>query len=706
MAITRQTATVVSIIEFRPKRGIVGTTVKVQGTGFSPTAGLNTVTFNGVAATVTPASATELTVTVPAGATTGAIGVTAPGGTASSGTPFTVTSDSGAPTISGFTPAIAVAGSAVNVTGTNFETIPTANKLAFNATRRTSATVTAAAAASLDTQVPAGATSGHLVVTTPGGTAESAADFFIPPSPYAPSSVDFTGRLVVGGASLTGSISSAGKIGLVVFEGGPGQRLNLSVTNPTLMISSMGLYQPNGTLVASIGINPTAHTFDSPPLPAAGTYQLLVAGASSFTGSLTMTLSQELAAGELVTGGAPVTVTVSRPGQNARLTVNGTAGQRLSLGLTNVTLASTTVSILTPDGSSLVSGNFGTQGGALDTPPLPVSGTYAVLIDQTFGNTGSMTLTLSDEVGGTIEVGGASVPVSITRPGQRARLTFSGTAGQRLDLGLTSVTVGAWVRFFKPDGSEMVNTYVGSASALDTPSLPTTGTYAILIDPDSVTTGSMTLTLSEELSLPITPGGSAVSVSITRAGQRARLPFSATAGQRVSVTVVGQTIPGASIAVLDANGTSIGWGVQMWAPSGGFVDVKTLPATGLSAVLVDPGAAYTGNATVTLFDVPPDLSGTLTPNGPVQPITIAAPGQNASFSLTASQGQAVTASVTGSTVGCMNLRIRDGGISVNWLLQGASGSGTRTLSTAGPYGVDLDPCNANTGSAQLSVTSP
>jgi hypothetical protein len=509
----------------------------------------------------------------------------------------------------------------------------------------------------------------------------------------------------VGGGTLTGSIPSAGKIGLVVFEGTAGQRLNLGVTNVTLPLSALGLYQPNGALVYSAGTDPTNHTFDMPALPVNGTYQLLVAGWGGWTGSLTMTLSQELAAGEIVIGGSPVTVTVSRAGQNARLTFSGTAGQRLSLAMTSVSLASTTVSILKPDGSSLVSGS-GTQNTTLDTPPLPVTGTYSVLIDQSWGNTGSMTLTLSEEVSGTIEVGGAPVAVSVTRPGQNARLSFSGTAGQRLNLGLTSVTVPGWVRAYKPDGSELASTWVGSSSALDTPALPTTGTYTVLIDASGILTGGMTLTLSEELSLSITPGGSGVAVSITRAGQRARLPFSGTAGQRVSVTVTGQTIGGASVSVLDTNGTSIGFGVQMWAPAGGFVDVKTLPTTGTSAVLVDPGSADTGNATVTLADVPADLSGTLVPNGSGQELTFAAPGQNASISLSATQGQPVTAVVTGSTVGCVTLKIRDSGGTSTGTFSGASGSVSRTLNSAGPYWVDLDPCNANIGSAQLSVTNP
>jgi hypothetical protein len=46
--------------------------------------------------------------------------------------------------------------------------------------------------------------------------------------------------------------------------------------------------------------------------------------------------------------------------------------------------------------------------------------------------TARLTLILSDLVTGTITVGGSSLPIVLNRPGQNARLTFEGTAGQRV----------------------------------------------------------------------------------------------------------------------------------------------------------------------------------------------------------------------------------------------------------------------------------
>ncbi len=79
-----------TITSFAPVRGIVGSSVTITGTNFSPTSANNLVKFNGITATVTSASATSLTVTVPTAATTGPITVSVGGQTATSASNFFV----------------------------------------------------------------------------------------------------------------------------------------------------------------------------------------------------------------------------------------------------------------------------------------------------------------------------------------------------------------------------------------------------------------------------------------------------------------------------------------------------------------------------------------------------------------------------------------------------------------------------------------
>ncbi|HEY9899932.1 MAG TPA: IPT/TIG domain-containing protein [Pantanalinema sp.] len=73
-----------------PASGSVGTLVTVIGSGFLPTPASNSVTFNGVSAFVNSVSATTLVATVPAGATSGRVGLKI-GGLSIDGPVFTVT---------------------------------------------------------------------------------------------------------------------------------------------------------------------------------------------------------------------------------------------------------------------------------------------------------------------------------------------------------------------------------------------------------------------------------------------------------------------------------------------------------------------------------------------------------------------------------------------------------------------------------------
>ncbi len=73
-----------------PLTGGVSETVTITGENFGGNITDNTVSFNGTTAVITSSSTTSITTSVPDGATTGPISITAPGGTVTSSEDFTV----------------------------------------------------------------------------------------------------------------------------------------------------------------------------------------------------------------------------------------------------------------------------------------------------------------------------------------------------------------------------------------------------------------------------------------------------------------------------------------------------------------------------------------------------------------------------------------------------------------------------------------
>ena len=113
-----------TISSVSPLAGPIGTTVTINGTNFSATPSANIVRFGTVTATVTNATTTALTVTVPTGASYKPITVTTGGLTAYSYKPFSLTfSDPGAFTASSFSPAsnIPAGNTPIDITAMDFD---------------------------------------------------------------------------------------------------------------------------------------------------------------------------------------------------------------------------------------------------------------------------------------------------------------------------------------------------------------------------------------------------------------------------------------------------------------------------------------------------------------------------------------------------------------------------------------------------------
>jgi len=157
------------ITSFSPTSGETGTSVTITGTGFNSEITKNIVKFNNKIATVTAASATSLTVTVPDEASTGKITLTVSDITETSATDFIVV-----PKITNFSPGVGAIGATVIISGTGFNTTISSNTIKFNGTI---ASCIAATNTSLTVLVPDDATSGKITVEVGGNIATSNTDF-------------------------------------------------------------------------------------------------------------------------------------------------------------------------------------------------------------------------------------------------------------------------------------------------------------------------------------------------------------------------------------------------------------------------------------------------------------------------------------------------------------------------------------------------
>jgi subtilisin family serine protease len=522
-----------------------------------------------------------------------------------------------------------------------------------------------------------------------------------------------------GGPAVTVTTRTADENARLRFDGQAGQRVSLKLSAVSISSSYVSILKSDGTpLGGNVYVSIFGGFVDTRALPAAGSYTILVDPQGPATGSMTLTLYDvppDLG-GTITPGGSSLTASIATPGQNARLAFEGQSGQRVSLKLSPVSIANSYVSILKPDGGAL-GGNVyvSSFGGFVDTRALPVSGTYTILVDPQDAAIGSMTLTLYDvpvDVAGTLALGGPSLAATIGTPGQNARLTFAGQSGQRISLKLAPVSISSsYVSILKPDGSPLAgNVYVSSFGGfVDTRTLPATGNYTIVVDPQDTATGSMTLALYEvppDLAGTITAGGPAVTFATTAPGQNARIAFDGQAGQRVSLRLSAVSVANAYASILKPDGNPLGGNAYV-GTSGGFLDTRTLPAAGTYTILLDPQEAATGSTTLTLYDVPADVPGTLVLGGPSLTATIGIPGQNARITFDGRAGQRVNLTFSGVTVlfSYFSVLRPNGTTLVSQTFLFTSGrTVTMDLPADGTYTIAIDPQSSETGAMTLSLT--
>lgn len=545
---------------------------------------------------------------------------------------------------------------------------------------------------------------------------------------------DTTATVPTDGTPTTGVTTVPGQANRFTFSGLTNGRVSLSVT-ATDFVGTVSILKPDSSVLTSRAVTPAAPAgafIDAQKLPVDGTYTVLVDPGAAATGSLTFslyTVSPDTTA-PITAGGSAVTVTSAQPGQNNYLTFTGTLNQRISVLVENVSaqLDSAKLNVVKPDGTLLLSsGVVVTPAGAyMDVKTLPVAGNYKIFLDPQGASFGSADITLYTvpaDVAGSIAANGTATPVSISAPGQNAKLTFTGAANQRVSLNLTAVTMGASaccsvkVSILRPDNTTLSSKTVGTDGGFfDTVTLNVAGAWKVSVDPQQAATGSITLSL---YTVPAdSTGALAVGTPLTVTtivpGQNATRTFSATANQRLSFKASGVTMASVKVKVTRPDNLSLF--STTFDTDGGFIDPKTIPISGTYKVTIDPQGASTGSITLTVYNVTTDVGASASVGGSGS-LTIGSPGQKGKINFTVGSGVTnlhfnVT-SVSMTTLSCcidvVQFQLYQGTtpLGESTFSDAAGAAGTNwdvPISAAGSYYILVDPIGESTGSVTISIT--
>jgi subtilisin-like proprotein convertase family protein len=202
---------------FSPTTGPVGTKVTLTGSKLDK---VTAVQFNGTDAVFTIDSSTQITTTVPNGANSGPISVTAPGGISTSTGNFTVANS---PAITRLSPASGSPGTVVIINGVIFTG---ATAVRFNGA---GAIFNVDSSVQITATVPNGATSGRVTIVTPLGTATRPVNSDIN---LTPPNAKFTPTSGQAGTSVT--LDGANFSGVTAVRFG-GQTATLPLSLPTAL---------------------------------------------------------------------------------------------------------------------------------------------------------------------------------------------------------------------------------------------------------------------------------------------------------------------------------------------------------------------------------------------------------------------------------------------------------------------------------------
>ena len=578
-----------SITSLTPSSGPAGAVVTIAGTNFGATQGSSTVVFDNTTATPTAWSNTSIQVPVPTGAATGNVVVTV-SGVASNGVSFTVLPT---PSITSLTPTSAAVGVSVTIKGTSFGSSQGTSTVTFNGTVGTPTTW---ANTSIKVPVPAGATTGNVVVTV-NGVPSNGVSFTVLPTPsitsLTPSSGPAGAVVTIAGTNFGATQGSS----TVVFDNTtatPTAWSNTSIQVPVPTGAATGNVVVTVSGVASNGVSftvlPTPSITSLTPTSAAVGVSVTIKGTSFGSSQGTSTVTFNGTVGTPTTW-ANTSIKVPVPAGattgNVVVTVNGVPSNGVSFIVPGTTATITTLSPTSGSVGSQVSINGSYFGSSQGTNTVSFNGTLATNV-VSWSSTLIVAPVPSAATSGNVVVtvgGVASNGVSFTVLPTPSITSLSPTSGA---VG-TSVTITG-TNFGASQGTGTVtfngttttpSSWSATSIVAQVPAGSTTGSVVVTVN--GVPSNGMSFTVLPTPSITsLSPTSGAVGISVTITGTNfgatqatSTVSFSGTAATPTSWSSSSITVPVPSGATTGSVVVTVGGvasnGISFTVQSGGFV---------------------------------------------------------------------------------------------------------------------------------------
>jgi hypothetical protein len=184
--------------------------------------------------------------------------------------------------------------------------------------------------------------------------------------------------------------------------------------------------------------------------------------------------------------------------RNPKYTIAKPVNSRVSLGIGSGPAG--TVYVRHTDGRVLASGPIGTSPSFIEPWTFAIGQT--INTEAAGADTGDVTLTLYDvppDTTDAIAIDGRAVAVTTKQPGQNGTLTFEGSTSQRVTVHVTGNRMReVTVTLRSASGAGVLTSSTSSAGSFNLPAvtLPSNGTYVIVIDPVGMNVGSMNIAVT------------------------------------------------------------------------------------------------------------------------------------------------------------------------------------------------------------------